>query len=152
MQNFCSFMGKTTKLGKLSIATWSYDMESHVRKYVERYREYVNRTTQQLYEVSTSCLDDYQLREAELKSVGELSNVWSQLVLACLYLGRIGRLDISWSVNKLTRAISKWSRACVKRLALLIYYIHFTIEYKQYYHVTNTAQQYTFRTLSILWL
>ena len=41
------------------------------------------------------------VKEEELKSVGELSKVCSQIVLKCLYLARIGRPDIPWSVNKL---------------------------------------------------
>ena len=39
-----------------------------------------------------------------MKSVGELSQVCSQNVLKCLYLARIGRHDILWSVNKLARS------------------------------------------------
>ena len=42
-------------------------------------------TTQQLYEVSTPCIDDHNFREEEMKSVGELSHVCSHL--ECLYLG-----------------------------------------------------------------
>ena len=61
--------------------------------------------------------------------------------LTCLYLARIGRPDILWSVNKLARAITKWTRACDKRPGRLISYIHFTSEYKQYCHVGNTAQR-----------
>ena len=59
-----------------------------------------------------------------MKSVGELPKVCSQIVLECLNLLRIGRLDIQWSVNKLA----------------LISYIHHTCEYKQYCHVGNTAK------------
>ena len=44
------------------------------------------------------------------------------------FLGRIGRPDILWSVNKFARAITKWTRACDKRLARLISYIHHTYE------------------------
>ena len=42
----------------------------------------------------------------ELKSLAELSNVCSQIVLKCLYLARNGRPDILWSVNKLARSIT----------------------------------------------
>ena len=88
---------KITMLGKW-ISSWSYDMEDHAKKCVERYCELANRTTQQLYKVSTPCLDDHHFKEEELKSVGELSNTCSQIVLKCLYLARIGRPDILWSV------------------------------------------------------
>ena len=76
-----------------------------------------------------------------MKSVGELSQVCSQSVLKCLYLARIGRPDILWSVNKLARSITKWTKASDKRLARLISYIHQTCEYKQFCHVGNTAKQ-----------
>ena len=58
-----------------------------------------------------------------------------------LYLARIGRPDILWSVFKLARSITKWTKACDKRLNRLISYIHHTYEYKQYCYVGNNAQQ-----------
>ena len=116
-------------------------MEGHAKKCVERFCEFANKTTQQLYKVSTPCIDDHHFKEEELKSVGELSQVCSHMVLKCLYLERIGRPDILWSVNKFARSITKWSKACDKRLNRLISYIHHTCEYKQYCHVGNTAKQ-----------
>ena len=80
-------------------------------------------------------------KKKKMKSVGELSTVCSQIVLKCLYLARIGRPDILWSVNKLARSITKWTSACDKRLARLISYIHHTSEFREYGYVGNTAQQ-----------
>ena len=122
-------------------SSWSYYMEGHAKKCVERYCELANKTTQQFYKVSTPCIDDHHFKEEELKSVGELSKVCSKIVLKCLYLARIGRPDIPWSVNKLARSIAKWTKACDKRLNRLISYIHHTCEYKQYCYVCNTAKQ-----------
>ena len=51
-----------------------------------------------------------QFKEEEMKSVGELSHVCCQIVLRCLNLARIGRPDIPWSVNKLARSITKWTK------------------------------------------
>ena len=116
-------------------------MEGHVKKCVERYCELANKTTQQLYKVSTPCIDDHQFKEEEMKSVGELSNVCSQIVLKCFHLSRIGRPDILWSVNKLARSITTWTKTCDKRLSRLISYIHHTCDYTQCCHVGNTAKQ-----------
>ena len=115
-------------------------MEGHAKKCVERYCELANKTTQQLYKVSTPCIDDHHFKEEEMKSVGELSKGCSQSVLKCVYLARIGRPDILWSVNKLARSITKWFKACDKRLNRLISNIHHTCEYKQYCFVGNTAK------------
>ena len=99
----------------LRISSWSYDMAGHAKKCVERYCELANKTTQQLYKVSTPCIDDNHFKEEEMKSVGELSQVCSQFVLKCLFLARIGRPDILW--------------------------MHHTCKYKQCCHVGNTAKQ-----------
>ena len=139
--------GGTEKLPcseNLRISSWSYDMEGHAKKCVERYFELAHKTTQQLYKVSTPCIDDHHFKEEELKSVGELSKICSQIVVKCLYLPRIGRPDILWSVNKLARSITKWTKACDKRLSRLISYIHHTCEYKQSCYVGNTAKQCRF--------
>ena len=56
-------------------------------------------------------------------------------------MARIGRPDILWSVNKLARSITKWTKAWDKRLNRLNSYIHHACEYKQYCHVGNTAKQ-----------
>ena len=116
-------------------------MAGHAKKCVERYCELANKTTQQLYKVTTPCIDDHHSKEEELKSVGEMSKVCSQIVLKCLYLARIGRPDILWSVNKFARSITKLTKACDKRLSRLISYIHHACDYKQYCHVGNTAKQ-----------
>ena len=116
------------------ISSWSYDMEGHAKKCVERNCELGNKTTQQLYNVTTPCIDDHHFKEEEVKS--ELSQVCSQIVLKCLYLARIGRPHILWSVNKLARSSRKWTKACDKRLSRLISYIHHTCEYKMYCYVS----------------
>ena len=94
-------------------------MEGHAKKCVERYCELANKTTQQLCKVSTLCIDDHHFNEEELKSVGEVSQVCSQIVLKCLYLARIG----IWSVNKFARSITILTKACDKRLSRLISFI-----------------------------
>ena len=44
-----------------NISSWSNDMEGHAKKGVERYCELANKTTQQLFEVATPCIDDHQV-------------------------------------------------------------------------------------------
>ena len=116
----------SVKLGAETPYSWSFDMEGHAKKCVERSCELAKISTQQLYKDATPCMDDHHFKE-ENESVGELSAVCLQDVLKCLYLARIGRLDIFWLVHR--------------RLARLISYTHHTSEYRQYCFVGNTAQQ-----------
>ena len=43
-------------------------------------------------------------------------NTCSQIFPKCLYLARIGRPDFLWSVSKLVRSITLWTKTCDKRL------------------------------------
>ena len=79
---------------------------SAYQKCVERYCELANQKVEQLYKVSNPCLNDHQFLQEELESVEELSEVCSHIVL-CLYLARMGRPDILWSVNKLAQTLIK---------------------------------------------
>ena len=81
------------------ISSWSCDMENHAKKCVERYCELANKTTQQLYKYNNS-MPWWPLNTKKKK--------WDLLenCQKCLYLARMRRPDILWSVNKLSRAIT----------------------------------------------
>ena len=49
-----------------TISSWSYDMEGHAKKYVEKYCELANKTTQKIYKVATPCMDDHHFKEEEV--------------------------------------------------------------------------------------
>ena len=83
----CLLIKKLPYSENFRISSWSYGMEGHAKKCVERYCELANKTTQQLYKVSTPCIDDHHFKEKELKSVGEFSQVCSQIVFEMLKLG-----------------------------------------------------------------
>ena len=61
-------------------------MEGHAKKCVERYCELANKTVEQLFQVSTPCLDDHQFKKEEMETVGDLSKVCNHIVVQCLYL------------------------------------------------------------------
>ena len=133
----------------LRISSLSHDMAGHAKKCVERYCDLSNKTPQQLYKVSTPCIDDHHFKEEERKSVGELSRVCSQIVVKCLYLERIGRPDILWSENKLARSITKWTNACDKSLNrshVFITHVH-TDSIVTWVMLLNNADWDCFKTL-----
>ena len=113
----------------LSISSWSYDMEGHAKKCVERYCELANKTTQQLYKVSTPCIDDHHFKEEELKSVGELSEVCSQICIKLLVLGTYWKTRYSMVSEQTCTIDLKMDQILVhKRLSRLISYIHHKCE------------------------
>ena len=76
---------KLPSSGKLdaNISSFSYDMEGHAKKCVERYCELANKTTHQLHKVATPCFDDHQFKEDLLENC---QKVCAQVVLKCMYL------------------------------------------------------------------
>ena len=83
-----------------------------IRKVMQRsvWNDIANCRTKQLNnctKVATPCIDHHEFKEEELGSVGELSKVFSQIVLKGLHMARIGKADILWFMNKLARAITK---------------------------------------------
>ena len=118
---------------------WSYDMEGHAQKVVERYCELANKK-KQMYNVSTACLDNHNFKKGELETVGELSDVFHKSSShACAWHELV---DLTFfGQNKLARAVTKWTQACDRRLARWISYIHHTNDFRQYCHVGNTVQQ-----------
>ena len=85
-------------------------------------------------------ISHHHFNKEERESVGELSNVCSQIVLKCSYLARIRRREILWSVNKLARSVTDRTRDCDRRLARLM--LHPSHEWSQTNcHVGNTAQR-----------
>ena len=82
-----------------------------------------------------------QRYEERIEMLSQENKVRKFCMEAGFNLARIGRPDILWSVNKLARSITKWTKACDKRLNRLISYIHHTCKYRQYCPVGNTAKQ-----------
>ena len=56
---------KITRMRKTHAKTvaWSYDMEGHAQKCVERYGELANKKTDQLCKVSSPCLGDFNFKK-----------------------------------------------------------------------------------------
>ena len=55
---------------------------------------------------------------------GHLTEVAARIVLKALFLARMQRISILWTVNQLARNVTKWTTACDKRLHRLICYLH----------------------------
>ena len=101
-------------------------MTGHARQCVEKYLELANKKEQDLKQVPTPCLDDHQMKPEDFEVKGELTAIADRIVLKALYLARVNRSDILWTVNVLAREVTKWNVACDKRLHRLMCYIHFT--------------------------
>ena len=82
----------------------------HGRTCEERMEWCCELTNKQWYQVSTSLIDNHLFKKEELETMGELSRVCSRVVLKILHSVRIDRPDTMWSVIKVTRDVTKWTR------------------------------------------
>ena len=119
---------------------WNYDMIGHAEQCAQRWRELANKGLKDIPVVGTPCIDDHNLRPEDFVDQGTLSHVCSKIVMKCLYLARIGRPDILYAINVLARNVTKWNRACDKRLERLIAYIQKTKNYVQHCFVGDQAR------------
>ena len=87
-----------------NISPWSYDFERNAEKSGKQY----DLTTLQ----SLNSMTTINSRKKKLGLLENCQTVCSQIVLKSLHLARIDRLDILWSVNKLARAVTKWTTSC----------------------------------------
>ena len=78
-------------------------------------------------------------KKEELEIGWRFVKVCYQFVLKCFHVARIERLGILWSVYKLARVVTKWTRAGDRRLVRLISYIHHTSDHRPHCHVGDTA-------------
>ena len=67
---------------------------------------------------------DRAFTSEELAEKGKLAEISARVVLTCLYLASVGRPDLLWTVNLLARQVTKWTKACDRRMERLISYIH----------------------------
>ena len=90
--------------------------------------------------MATPCIDDQLIPREEYETTGVLSAVCAQTGLKCLYVARIGRPDLLWSVNTLARSVTKWNKACGKRLLRLITCIIQTKDCRQFCRVEDKME------------
>ena len=76
----------------------------------------------------------------DFNGTGELAPMCAHIAfeMLCTWL-EFGRLDVLWTVNMLAGSVTKWNKACDKRLARLISYMYtkHTKHYRQYRIVGN---------------
>ena len=103
----------------------------HGEQCVDKYLELSGLAKNSLRKVLTPCIDDHLLSPEDFITKGRLHASCSKIVLKVLYLARIKRIDLLYSVNMLAREITKWTVACDRRLHRLLSYLHHTTHWSQ---------------------
>ena len=111
---------------KSTTRSYEYRMIGSSQSCIERYCELAKIDSKSLKKVATPCIDDHTLPPEDFQKKGALSPVASKIVLKALYLARLARPDLLWTVNSLARNVTKWTVADDKRVHRLMSYIQHT--------------------------
>jgi hypothetical protein len=115
-------------------------MKGHAQQCVDKYLELAKASPSSLKKAATPCIDDHQLAPEDFDNKGVLEPVCARIVLKVLFLARMGRPDLLWSVNTLAREVTRWNAACDKRLLRLISYLNSTQDWVQVCFVGDKAE------------
>ena len=96
------------------IRAYHYDISGHANQCLETYAELSGVPISSLRKVTTPCIEESQLPQADRETKGELNKVCARIVLQVLYLARMCRPDLYWAVNSQARMVTKWDVACDK--------------------------------------
>ena len=98
-----------------------FGFHSHV---VEAYCEHAGVKQESLRKAATPGLDDHQLKPEDFETEGHLSLDATEIIMKALFGARLLRYELLWPICSSAMLITKWTRACDKRLRRLISYIH----------------------------
>ena len=93
-----------------------------------------------LKKVATPGMDDHQLKPEDFETEGSLSKDAAKIIMKALYGARLVRFELLWPICSSARNVSKWTRACDKRLHRLMCYIHHTPEHSLESYVGDNAE------------
>jgi hypothetical protein len=117
-----------------------YNMFGFFRQCVEVYCELANVKAESLRNVATPGLDDHQLKPEDFEEEGNLSKDAAKIIMKALYGARLVRFELLWPICSSARQVTKWTRACGKRLHRLMCYIHHTVDHSLESFVGDDAQ------------
>jgi hypothetical protein len=102
-----------------------YDMGGFFAQCVERYCELAELDVSSLKYVAAPYIDDHQIKPEEFTERGILACNAAKILTKVLYGARLLHYDALWSVCSLAGEVTRWTRACDRRLHRLIAYLHY---------------------------
>jgi len=130
---------KEVKTGK-PVRAIRYNMFGFFRQCVEVYCDLAKVKPETLRKVATPGMDDHLMKPEDFEEPGFLSLDAAKIIMKALYGARLVRFELLWPICSSAREVSKWTRACDKRLHRLMCYIHHTPTHSLESFVGDDAQ------------
>ena len=116
-------------------------MSGHVTQTVERYCTFAKVKTDSLKAYATPNLDEHSFVGSDFTEKGALTADCAKIVLQAPWPSRIARPELLWTLNTLARKVTKWTKACDKRLLRLISYMWHKKDHVQIYIVGDPPEK-----------
>ncbi len=104
----------------------SYDVSDFMNQCCLKYFDAAKCGSEDMKKAPTPFLPDEALTAADEESVGELREDACKVLMKILYGARIARFDLLNPTRALASCVTKWTRACDKKLHRLVSYIYHT--------------------------
>ncbi len=119
-----------TELGSKVVQTIA-DMSDYARSTVDLYKAVKGAPVLQLgCETPWSDPSPAQLGCVKLKEAGVLAPFAASLLMKALYLGRMMRIDLCWTINTLARCITRWTKLQDMQTCRLFSYMAHTVGFR----------------------
>ena len=106
-----------------------YNMFGFFQQCVDVYLELAKVPVESLKKVVTPSIDDHMLKPEDFAEDGYLAKDAAKIIMKMLYGARLVRFELLWPICSLARQVSKWNRACDKRLHRLVSYVYHTLDH-----------------------
>jgi len=113
----------STRNSNIQIKAYEYSMTGYAEQCVETYLEVADVSESSLKLAETPCMDGHQTPSEDFEAKGLLYPVAARIVRKVLFLARVNRPDLIWTVNAFARMVTQWNVACDKHLHRLMSYI-----------------------------
>ena len=130
---------KNVKTGQ-PVKAIRYNMFGFFRQCVEVYCDLAKVKPESLRKVGTPSMDDHMFKPEDFEEPGYLAGDAAKIIMKALYGARLVRFELLWPICSSAREVSKWTRACDKRLHRLMCYIHHTPDHSLESFVGDVAQ------------
>ena len=81
------------------------------------------------------------LKHDDVEDRGDLQPLASSILMSLLYAARVGRFDLLRAICALASKVSKWTRACDRKLLRLIRYVNCSLDHRQVGWVGDAASE-----------
>ena len=106
-----------------------YNMIGFSKQCIDVYLELAKVPVESLKKVTTPSIDDHMFKPEDFEQDGYLGKDAAKIIMKMLYGARLVRFELLWPICSLARQVSKWNKACDKRLHRLVSYVYHTLDH-----------------------